>query len=711
MPRPVAATALLCFLALAGSAQAARSPKCTFKGAKTVAKNDQVRLFWVKGRGPEQRVYFGCRLKAKPILLGADRIGVVPQVANGSFRLAGTWVAWRQSTGDSAALLVRSLAGAKRSVKVDVSRYELRNLQLAPDGAVAWILGEGELREVGGVAANATEPTALAVAAGIDSESLVLAGGRVTWRTAEGQRRVKLRAPAAPPGGTSVGAQGLDGRFGDCGTLVPATPKAGPFTAATQLTRAPDGALVAAGTTTSKPGDDDAVQDTFVVARLDPAGRFQAGFGRSGIVQVRVPKPAGAREATLTGAVVQPDGKVVVVGHVALEQAGRFRAVAMRFTTEGTLDTTFGNGGVVRNAIPATASSTIEDVALTDAGAPLVTGQRDGRWYVARLGETGALDPAFGTGGVVADKGESASRLAAVAVGKDGTIYAAGGTDTPLFLRLASDGTLLSLTSQAPAAAVALRAVEATADGGAVAIGSGANVRGGDQLVLARYGADGKPAPGFGSGGFVVDTQISDPRDVALAPDGGVLVSAHFLLDPGGYAGDGLIRYTASGARDTSFGLRGAIGGTSSFGLTNYDILTGADGTAHVAQDNAGSFAVSRFAVAAPATAATRGRPTVCAMATALKIGPVVRTRKLDVSLRLRAPGNVKLDAVLEVGGRRIPAGTVTVFRPYTEGAVATIPLTTKAVAALRDASTAKLTIAGGAPGKSTKAYEATLTR
>lgn len=709
MRRALAATALV---VLAAAAPAGAAQRCTFKGAKTLAANDQVRVFWVKGRGPEQRVYFGCRRgKHRPILLGADRVGVEPRVTNGTFLLAGTWVAWRQASGDTAAVLVRSLEGRGRSVRVDVSRYDLRSLRLAPDGAVAWILGAGEFREVGGVAAGATVPTALAVAAGIDSESLTLEGGRVGYRTADGRRQMRLTAPPPPPGGSTVGAQGLDGRFGDCGTLVPASPKAGPFTGATQLARTPDGAVVAAGTTTSQPGDDDAVQDTFVVARLSVAGRFDAGFGRSGVVQVRVPKPAGARESTLTGVAVQPDGKVLVVGYVALSEAGRHRAVAMRFAADGTLDPTFGTGGVVRNAIPATASSAIEDVALTGAGAALVAGQRDGHWFVARLTDAGSLDPGFGSGGVVADSGRGASRLAGLAAAGDGTIIAAGGTGAPLLLRLASDGSLLSVSSKAPAAMVSLLAVEATAGGGAIAVGTGANVRGAGQLVLARYTAGGQPAAGFGSGGFVVDPQITDPRDVAATPDGAYLVTGRFALEPGGYSGDGLARYSGTGGRDLTFGLRGVLGGTSSFGLTHYDLLTGADGTAHVAQDNAGSFAVSRFAVAAPATAATRGRPTVCAMATALKIGPIVRTRKLDVSLRLRAPGDVRLDAVVEIAGRRIPAGTVTVFRPYTEGAVATIPLTTKAVAALRDASSAKLTIAGGAPGRSTKAYEATLSR
>jgi uncharacterized delta-60 repeat protein len=533
----------------------------------------------------------------------------------------------------------------------------------------------------------------------------------VSWTQAGVHRSAAITPPVAGPVGNAIGPQGLDGRFGDCGTLVPATPKPGVFTEATQLARAPGGALVTAGTTSSNPGADQPERDTFVVARFSAAGKFDSGFGRAGVVQVKVPRPSGARDATLTGAVVQPDGKVLVAGYVELPNPSNAQALLMRFTAAGVLDDSFGSGGIVRDAVPADASARIADLALTATGAILVTGQRDSRYFVARLTPEGSRDPAFGTGGLLADAGKEDSELRALAVAPDGTIFAAGGSGQPLLLRLTADGTVLSVSSDGPPALSALRSVELTGDGGVVASGVGRNIRATAQVLLARYGADGKPATGFDGDGFVLDPGISEPQDIAVAPDGSLLVTASFALNPGGYSGSGLIRYSASGARDTAFGFRGALGGTSSFGLDNFDIVVSGDGTAHVAQDNGGAFAVSRFAVSAPAIAATTSRSTVCAMATATKLGPLVKAGKIDVSVRLRAPGRLKLDAVVRIGNKDIPAGTITVFRPYTEGAVASIPLTRSAKAALARAQTAKLTLSGGAPGKATTPYTATLTR
>lgn len=686
MRRAAALAAFACLLA-SGSAEAAQ--RCTFKGAKTLMKNDQARVFWVPGRGDERRVYFGCLRDRKPILLTADRGGAT----NSTWRLAGTWVAWHDISGS---LVVRALAGP-RLARVDVSRYTVRALELAPDGGLAWILGLGTIREVGGLAPGADVPTPLHVGERVRTESLTLRDGRVGYEVEGRARSDVLAAPVAPPTSKRVGPQGLDARFGDCGTLVPAAPPAGVLTEATQLAAAPDGRVVAAGTTTSSEDPERAVQDTFVVARL-AGGRFDSSFGRSGVVQLPV---AGPGDAQLTGAVVLADGRVVVAGHVA------GHPVVMRLTAEGALDTTFGQGGVARDVVR---SATVEDLAVSPSGGLLIAGQRDARWYVARLDADGALDRGFGDGGVVADTGAAPSTLAALGVAANGTIYAAGGGRASLLLTLAPDGAVLGRSS-APAPAVAtLRALEVLPAGGVLAAGNADNVRGQGQLLLARFRANGRPLRSFGTRGAVLDPQLRTVRDVALDAEGRPLVSVALAPAPGStVANTGIARFLATGRRDLGFGHLGFLGGTSSFGLTHHDLLDGADGTVLVAQDNAGAFAVSRIAAGAPATTENAGRSTVCAMATPTDLGAF--TSRIDLSLRLRAPGPLRLDAVVVVGGRRIPAGRTTTFSPVLEGAVASVPLTSAAREALADARSARLVLSAGAPGGARTTHRATLSR
>ena len=693
---------------------------CDLPGARTVLASAQARIFVTAGKRPVVRRYFGCLAGHRPILLTTDRAPKAADqahVANDSFRLAGPWVAYHfTSSSDfgagefTAGIVVRSLGKARRQVHQEVKRYGLKNLVLAPNGDVAWVLTSGSFREVDGVLHTTGTPTPLAVAVGISSASLKLAGGRVSFTQGGQKRTIALTPPAPPATATTVGPQGLDGRFGDCGTLVPAAPKPNSFTAATQLARAPNGALVSAGTATSAKGNPLA-QDTFVVARFSTGGRFDSTFGGGGVVQLPVPRPKGAGDAQLTGMVVQPDGKIVIAGWIAQSGTTDARTILARYTADGKLDDSFGSGGLVQDVIPRSKSADIRDLAIDATSRLYVVGQRDGLYYVARLTGDGKLDPSFGTGGLASDAGSDQSSFDAVTVQPDGTVFAAGTSGLPLLARFDANGVPLSVSSAGPPATGRLVAIEPTDDGGAVAVGIAANVIAQDQVVLARYGADGKPNTGFDGDGFVLDPQIASPSDIAVGSDGSLYVSASFYLRPGGYAGSGLVHYSGAGARDTAFGIRGALGGTSSFGLTHYDVLLGDAGTAFVAQDNGGAYAVSRFAVGGPATAANVSRSSVCAMATATQIAPLLANRRLDVSLRLRAPGKLHLEAVITARGKTVKAGVADVLRPFTEGAIASIPVGRAALTLLRGVKTAKLVVTAGAPGRPHTTYRTTLTK
>jgi uncharacterized delta-60 repeat protein len=712
-------------LLVAGSAlaaaPAAAAQHCTLPGARTVVADARARVFSVPGSGRTARRYFGCLTGHRPYLLAVD---VTPRSSTGTrtqtslFRLAGAWVAWHVASSSEAragkpteSVQARSLAGARRRLSVDVSGEPLTTLEVLADGTVGWVLAIGDYREIDAVAHATTTPTPIAYTRGIDSKTVRFAPDRVTWTQTGVAHSAALSAPAPLPGGTALGPQALDGRFGDCGTLVPVTPPAGPFTEATQLARAPDGDIVAAGTAGSGQGAAP-TQDTFVIGRFTPAGAFDQSFGDHGVVTAVVPLPGGAQDADLTDAVVEPDGRILVAGVVRSSTPGHASVVLYRLNPDGSPDPSFGAGGFVQSAVPAATSADAHAIALTADGSILVAGQRDARFYVARLKPDGTLDPTFGTDGLAVDPGKDVSAAQALAVEPDGTFFAGGQTASePMLVRFAADGVAQSGDYHAPPAASGITALAALPGGGVVAAGAATNVLAKGQLFLARYTASGVPDAAFGAGGFVLDRQVTQPRSIAVAPDGHLLVTASFLLRPGDYAGSGLVQYAAGGARDTSFGLRGALGGVSSLGLTNNDVLLDpASGTAFVAQGNGQHFGISRFALGAPATGAVAGEPSVCAMATGTSIAPLRTLRKLGVSLRLRAPGRVRVDATITVGGRTAAVGHVTVLRPFIEGGVATIPVAPAAVKLLRGARQARLTLTAGAPGGAPRSYVATLT-
>ncbi len=125
-----------------------------------------------------------------------------------------------------------------------------------------------------------------------------------------------------PYGGLLIGFSDTDFGFGD--------------DVANALVVQPDGKAVVAGFATNGLGNRD-----FGLVRLDTAGIPDPTFGSLGLVFTDF----GGRQDEARGIVVQPDGKLVVVGSTGM---GPTQDIALaRYHSDGSLDTSFGTGGVV----------------------------------------------------------------------------------------------------------------------------------------------------------------------------------------------------------------------------------------------------------------------------------------------------------------------------------------------------------------------------
>jgi len=114
----------------------------------------------------------------------------------------------------------------------------------------------------------------------------------------------------------------------------------GAFDYASQLVIQPDGRIVVAGAksvTPSGPGDD------FAVARVLADGTPDPSFAGDGSTTIDF----GSSELG-SGLVVQPDGKIVVVGGTYPGPAGKDDMAVARLLSNGSLDPGFGSGGRAR---------------------------------------------------------------------------------------------------------------------------------------------------------------------------------------------------------------------------------------------------------------------------------------------------------------------------------------------------------------------------
>jgi uncharacterized delta-60 repeat protein len=155
----------------------------------------------------------------------------------------------------------------------------------------------------------------------------------------------------------------------------------------------------------------------YAVARLLPGGSLDPTFGSGGVAATF----AGAPQAAVSLA-LQADGRILLGGW---RNGSNDYAVA-RLLVDGALDPTFGSGGVA--ATFAGFSFGGVSLALQADGRILLGGWRNGPgdYAVARLLADGSLDSTFGSGGVAGAFAGFPEAAASVAVQADGRILLGG---------------------------------------------------------------------------------------------------------------------------------------------------------------------------------------------------------------------------------------------------------------------------------------------
>lgn len=282
-----------------------------------------------------------------------------------------------------------------------------------------------------------------------------------------------------------------------------------------------------------------------LVLRCNSDGTLDTSFNGTGMVVTAV----GSGDDTAAGVDVQSDGGIVVAG-TCWSGADRDFAV-VRYTSTGTLDTTFNLTGKVVTDFGGGLDESASGMALQSNGRIVVAGSSDtGDTQVACYTSAGALDASFNSTGLVTNS--NGMSVKAMALQGDGRIVIAGdiynGTD--------SDFAVLRYT---PA-------------GG---LDTTFNTTG---SVTTNFGTD----------------SVDIPRGMVIQADGKIVVAGRSFAS--GMAALAMTRYDSFGGLDGSFGNGGKVG--QSFGEfdqgANAVALLG-DGKLVVAGFAGGDFEVSRF--------------------------------------------------------------------------------------------------------------------
>ena len=303
-----------------------------------------------------------------------------------------------------------------------------------------------------------------------------------------------------------------------------------------------DGKIVVAG---GVPGNNDFTVPA--VLRFLPNGSLDNNFGLNGVAVL--PNSFGG----FGGLAIQPDGKILVSTNGNSSANGQ----VIRLTSAGTLDSTFGNQGVVTFRL-----TTVPAIALQPDGRILASLQSiiNTRSQVTRLLGNGSTDTSFGTNGIAFPPGGSG----AMEVLGNGDILVFGG----LISRLTSSGVIdeaFGVNGQliAPTSGQAVAASGDILAAGALVSDPTVPSSG---FAAFAYQSVGIGDPAFGRNGGVSTTVANFPT---ISTAGMAIESTGAIVELGTVSNKnagafGLVRYTAQGQLDATFGSGGTA--TTTFG-------------------------------------------------------------------------------------------------------------------------------------------------
>jgi uncharacterized delta-60 repeat protein len=270
----------------------------------------------------------------------------------------------------------------------------------------------------------------------------------------------------------------------------------------------------------------------FALLRYNTNGSVDTTFGSGGVVQnnwVPGPPPPGGFYYGYGGGVeslaFQPDGKIVVAGTYFVDPSvGSYEYffAVVRYNANGSLDTSFGTGGITKTATYPGFRSHATSMVLQPNGKIVVAGydtpQDDSTsdMAVVRYNTNGSLDTSFDGDGIarVGFLGYSFDYANAVKIQSNGKIVLAGysnanGTNDFALARLNTNGSLDSkfdsdgiLTTPIGLGSDAATSVEIQSDGGIV-VGGKAEIASSFDFALVRYKSNGSLDTAFGSSGKV----------------------------------------------------------------------------------------------------------------------------------------------------------------------------------------------------------------
>jgi uncharacterized delta-60 repeat protein len=305
----------------------------------------------------------------------------------------------------------------------------------------------------------------------------------------------------------------------------------------------------------------------WTLERFNPDGSVDTAFGTGGAVHAPSAFPGSGQ---VRGLAIDANNKIVAIGYASIPLGGPYNFdqefAVVRYNADGSLDSTFGNGGVV----------------LTNVN-PYHKKQPTSDGYELALGVAIQKDGKIDVGGVISLTALGRAQFTLVRYNADGTLDSSFGNQSP------KDGISISAPfGGGPAWGDLANAIALQADGNILLVGATgyANGLNTPTMAVARYlgagAAAGQLDTSFGTGGIVTlrppGAQAAEVRGVLVQSNGTIVLGAYASVGSASYGT--LVRLQSSGQLDTTFANSGfaASGVNMGYGLGAGFLAQGANG-------------------------------------------------------------------------------------------------------------------------------------
>jgi uncharacterized delta-60 repeat protein len=294
--------------------------------------------------------------------------------------------------------------------------------------------------------------------------------------------------------------------------------------------------------------------------------------------------------------------RFAAIGFVATVWAGLLSSSPLVMAQAGSLDPTFGKGGVVTtpNTTTGCGQNVSCSVAIQSDGKIVVAGGAAAsngapELALARYITSGSLDSAFGSGGIVIEPENNGGPAFGLAIQTDGKIVTAPDGFDLAVSRFNTNGTLDTTFGTGGTAKFRAGGLLFSPVNGGLALLADGKIVVAVNAVLVRLLADGQLDSSFGTSGIA--RLITGAQTLALLSNGKALVASSFTFDTGGVS-----RYNSNGSLDKTFGVVGqapSFGGVAALvALSDGKIIVGntlVSGTASAGGNTPRGFVLTRY--------------------------------------------------------------------------------------------------------------------